>query len=48
MIKKNVLILGVTGQDGSYLSKLLIDLGFTVFGTTRDVLNANTLNLKRN
>tara|TARA_Y100001978_G_C23686903_1_gene432436 strand:+ start:1427 stop:2389 length:963 start_codon:yes stop_codon:yes gene_type:complete len=44
---KNALILGVTGQDGSYLSKFLIDLGFTVFGTTRNALSANTLNLKR-
>ena len=43
----NVLILGVTGQDGSYLSKFLLNLGFNVFGTTRDVLSANTKNLKR-
>ena len=32
---KNVLITGVTGQDGSYLSKLLLDKGYRVFGTHR-------------
>ena len=47
MTKNNVLILGVTGQDGSYLSKYLFDLGFNIFGTTRDLLSANTSNLKR-
>lgn len=40
-----VLILGVTGQDGSYLaSELLID-GYQVHGTTRDLGCANTSNL---
>ena len=47
MSSKNVLILGVTGQDGSYLSKLLIDKGYRVFGTTRDIFGANTDNLKK-
>ena len=47
MSNKNVLVLGATGQDGSYLSKLLIDKGYNVFGTTRDVFTANTQNLKK-
>ena len=29
---KNVLITGVTGQDGAYLAKLLLDKGYRVFG----------------
>ena len=33
--KYKALILGITGQDGSYLAKKLIDEGFLVFGTTR-------------
>ena len=31
-----VLICGVSGQDGSYLSKLLLDKEYAVFGTSRD------------
>ena len=31
-----VLICGVSGQDGAYLSKLLIDKGYDVYGTSRD------------
>jgi len=31
-MKKRALISGVTGQDGSYLSKLLLEKGYTVFG----------------
>ena len=33
--RKNVLITGVTGQDGAFLSKLLIEKGFKVYGTLR-------------
>jgi GDPmannose 4,6-dehydratase len=29
---KNVLITGITGQDGAYLAKLLLDKGYRVFG----------------
>jgi GDPmannose 4,6-dehydratase len=32
---KRVLITGITGQDGAYLSKLLLDKGCEVFGTLR-------------
>ncbi|MCV0399641.1 MAG: GDP-mannose 4,6-dehydratase [Nitrosarchaeum sp.] len=32
---KRALITGVTGQDGAYLSKLLLDKGYDVYGTFR-------------
>lgn len=33
--KKRVLVTGITGQDGAYLSKFLLDRGYEVFGTYR-------------
>ena len=33
--KKTALIFGITGQDGSYLTKLLIKKGYEVFGVSR-------------
>jgi len=33
---KTALILGVSGQDGAYLAKLLLDKGYAVFGGSRD------------
>jgi GDPmannose 4,6-dehydratase len=36
--KPRALIVGVSGQDGAYLSKLLIDKGYDVFGTSRDLV----------
>ena len=32
MTKKKALITGITGQDGAYLSKLLLDKGYQVYG----------------
>ena len=32
---KKALITGVMGQDGSYLSKLLLEKGYKVYGATR-------------
>ncbi len=32
-----VLITGITGQDGSYLAKMLLDIGYTVFGIYRRI-----------
>ncbi len=32
---KNVLITGITGQDGSYLAELLLDKGYGVYGLVR-------------
>ena len=34
-MQKKALITGITGQDGSYLSRLLIEKGYEVHGTVR-------------
>ena len=34
-MKKNALITGITGQDGSYLSELLLEKGYNVYGLMR-------------
>ena len=44
---KRALIFGVSGQDGTYLAKFLIDKGYEVFGTSRDVENSSFENLKK-
>lgn len=31
-MSKNALITGITGQDGAYLAKLLLDKGYRVYG----------------
>ena len=41
------LIIGVTGQDGSYLAHHLLKLGYQVVGTTRDQQKAGTSRLER-
>jgi GDPmannose 4,6-dehydratase len=41
---KKALITGITGQDGSYLSELLLDKGYEVFGIIR---RASTFNTER-
>jgi len=41
------LICGVTGQDGSYLAKLLVEKGYEVIGTSRDAMIASPVNLIR-
>jgi GDPmannose 4,6-dehydratase len=38
---KRALITGITGQDGSYLSELLLDQGYEVYGVTRRLSSAN-------
>lgn len=40
-------ICGVTGQDGAYLSKLLLSKGYRVVGTSRDAEVARLHNLRR-
>jgi GDPmannose 4,6-dehydratase len=40
-----VLIYGVNGQDGSYLARLLLDKGYEVWGTSRDVQASALSNL---
>ena len=41
-MKKKALIFGVTGQDGSYLSKLLLKKGYIVHGVKRRSSQPNT------
>ena len=41
-MKKNALIFGVTGQDGAYLSQLLLSKGYTVHGVKRRSSSLNT------
>ncbi|RMF20772.1 MAG: GDP-mannose 4,6-dehydratase [Cyanobacteria bacterium J083] len=44
---KTALICGVSGQDGAYLGKLLLEKGYTVFGTSRDAQISSFSNLAR-
>lgn len=46
MNKKKALISGISGQDGAYLAKLLLDKGYQVFGTARDAQMASFRNLE--
>ena len=46
MIKKRAFIIGVTGQDGSYMSKFLLEKNYSVFGFTRSLKKNNLKNLK--
>uniref|UniRef100_A0A7C4AG52 GDP-mannose 4,6-dehydratase n=1 Tax=Fundidesulfovibrio putealis TaxID=270496 RepID=A0A7C4AG52_9BACT len=43
---KSALIIGISGQDGAYLSRLLLDKGYRVAGTSRDAQMASMRNLK--
>ena len=38
---KRAIITGITGQDGAYLTQLLLDKGYTVFGTFRRTSSVN-------
>lgn len=38
---KTALITGITGQDGAYLAQLLLDKGYTVYGTYRRAASTN-------
>ena len=44
--KKAALIFGVSGQDGAYLAKLLLEKSYTVFGTSRDAEQSAFSNLR--
>ena len=46
-MRKTALIFGVSGQDGAYLSRLLLDKGYDVHGTSRDVDVARFEGLQR-
>jgi GDPmannose 4,6-dehydratase len=45
--KKRALITGISGQDGPYLAKLLLDKGYEVHGTARDASISTFSNLDR-
>jgi GDPmannose 4,6-dehydratase len=44
---KVALITGITGQDGAYLAKFLLDKGYVVVGTSRDAHMSTFVNLDR-
>ena len=44
---KTALIIGVSGQDGAYLARLLLNKGYRVFGTSRDAQMSSFDNLIR-
>jgi len=47
MRKKRALILGVTGQDGSYAAELLIKKNYQVHGVYRKSATSNTININK-
>lgn len=38
---KSVVITGITGQDGAYLTQLLLEKGYKVYGTYRRTSSVN-------
>src|SRR3546814_18865222 len=46
-MSKRALIVGICGQDGGYLAKLLHEQGYAVHGTSRDKEMANTSGLRQ-
>ncbi|KAL0484200.1 GDP-mannose dehydratase [Acrasis kona] len=44
---KVALITGITGQDGSYLSELLLEKGYTVYGIVRRSSSFNTKRIEK-
>lgn len=47
MKKKKAIIFGVSGQDGSYLSRFLLAKDYEIWGTSRNVNKSQISNLKR-
>lgn len=45
--KKKALICGISGQDGAYLARFLLDKGYEVYGTSRDAQMSTFSNLHR-
>jgi GDPmannose 4,6-dehydratase len=43
---KRALIIGITGQDGAYLSQLLLKEGYEVYGITRNTIEPDLKNLE--
>lgn len=46
-MSKTALICGISGQDGTYLAKLLLERGYQVWGSSRDAELATFDNLRR-
>ncbi len=46
-MNKKALILGVSGQDGAYLARLLLNKGYQVVGSSRDAQMSSFVNLDR-
>ncbi|MEA3467353.1 MAG: GDP-mannose 4,6-dehydratase [Thermodesulfobacteriota bacterium] len=46
-MSKTALILGVSGQDGSYLARLLLEKGYCVVGSSRDAQMSSFANLAK-
>ena len=44
---KRALVTGISGQDGSYLARLLLEKGYEVWGTSRDAQVSSFKNLER-
>ncbi|MDN5934777.1 MAG: GDP-mannose 4,6-dehydratase, partial [Nitrosospira sp.] len=44
---KKALICGISGQDGSYLARLLLSRGYEVWGSSRDAQSCAPENLAR-
>ncbi|WP_372522593.1 GDP-mannose 4,6-dehydratase [Sulfuricaulis sp.] len=44
---KKALICGVSGQDGAYLARMLLDKGYAVYGSSRDAQMSSFRNLAR-
>lgn len=40
-MSKTALVIGYTGQDGHFLTKLLVEKGYKVFGSSRDISKVN-------
>jgi len=45
VLPKKALIIGISGQDGAYLAKLLLGKGYEVYGTSRDAQTSLFSNL---
>lgn len=46
MSSKKALICGISGQDGAYLTRFLLDKGYEVYGTSRNAETSSLGNLK--
>ena len=46
-LMKTALVTGISGQDGAYLAKLLLQKGYQVWGTSRDAQISTFKNLER-